>query len=221
LINSWRSFLYENDTHQIVLTKLDGPPGYGGAASATRSHGYNTRDRTRLDRWPLNRTDAPVAAAPACGACASLREREEGVTSESASETGVGSMAPRRDRGGGRPWPLHYSTRFFSTHRLLHISSSLSTPPLLHRTGFSPPFRLITAAAAAQGVGVSRAGCPANGTARETWVVHPVAQRCRLTDWSISVRRPWNGECTCSRSIMWCVGSVGYRCLVGRGSRNR
>ena len=51
-------------------------------------------------------------------------------------------MAPRRDRGWGRPWPLHVlhltlSPSSPSTH-LLHIPISLSTPPLLRRDSSLP-----------------------------------------------------------------------------------
>ncbi|KAL6861303.1 hypothetical protein ACP4OV_017003 [Aristida adscensionis] len=63
---------------------------------------------------------------------------------ERASGAGADCMAPRRDREGARPWPLHVlhpPSSIPSTlprARLLHIPSSFSAPPLSHRAATTP-----------------------------------------------------------------------------------
>jgi hypothetical protein len=111
--------------------------------------------------------------------CGDVTERRErGETSERASETGADSMAPRRDRGGGRPRPLH----------VLHplpLYTPPSTHPLLplHSPAFAPHRFLPSLSIDYDG----RRRCTGRGTASRSSgeggererheCVHPVAHR--------------------------------------------
>lgn len=115
-----------------------------------------------LDRWRLGRgSSRPICLRkrPLALGAGRVRDCERGeMENERARERDGGGFhgAPQRSRRGPAMVVPRTPPDSPSTDHLLHIPSCLSTPPLLHRTSFTPPSRSITTTAAASSQG---SGC--------------------------------------------------------------